>query len=70
MRPPIRRAALICPYTVTVFIECPSWGTDDLHSGDFHALRSDHVRHSNCDSEYGIRSYEHKHLAGRGLIPC
>jgi hypothetical protein len=46
------QADLICPHTVTVFIDCPSWGTDDLHTGDFHALRSAHVRPSNCDFEY------------------
>ena len=43
-------ADLICPHTVTVFIGCPSWGTNDLYIVDFHTLRSAHVRHSNCDS--------------------
>ena len=65
---------LICPHTVTVFIDCPSWGNDDLQSGGFNALRGAHVRHSNCDSEYrsGIRSTAgvHKHCAGGELIKC
>jgi hypothetical protein len=69
-----RRTDLICPHTVTVLIECLSRGTEDAHTGDFHPLRSAHVRHSNCDSEYrsGIRStaYGHKHCAGRDLILC
>jgi hypothetical protein len=41
-----------CPYA------CPSYGTEDLRTGDFRPFKSAHVRHSNCDSEYryGIRS--------------
>jgi len=74
MRSSIRRADLICPHTVTLFIVCPSWGTDDLQSGDFHPLRSAHVRHSNCDSnidpEFARRHTCMNIVLGRDLIPC
>jgi hypothetical protein len=46
------RAHLTCPHTVTVLAQCVSWGTEDLHSGDFHPLRRAQLRHSNCKSEY------------------
>jgi len=40
MRSPFRTADLICPHTVTVFIECPSWGTDDLQTGNLTHLEA------------------------------
>ena len=38
MRSPIRRADLICPHTVTVLIECLSWGTEDYKLAFFSNL--------------------------------
>jgi hypothetical protein len=52
MRSPLSQR---CPHLPTYGlcpIECLSWGTGDLHSGDFQPLRRAHLRHSNCESEY------------------